>query len=232
MYKDKTFLAIIPARGGSKRLPHKNIEILAGKPMITWTIEASNKSKYIDHVVVSSDDHEILEISQSSGTNTLKRPKHLAEDNSTTIDVLKHTIKEVGSKFDYVLLLQPTSPLRNNMHIDQAIEWLFYKSADAVISVCEVEHSPQWSSTLDENLSMANFLSKDIINKRSQDLQAYYRLNGAIYIYRTDLLLKQNSLFLEENVFAFKMGRESSVDIDNQIDFHLAGLLLQHQKES
>jgi len=166
MYKNKTFLAIIPARGGSKRLPRKNILDLHGKPLISHSIEAGLNSKYIDKVVVSSDDDEILVISEKFGVNIIKRPDELATDVSTTFDAIKHTINNV-EKYDYIVLLQPTSPLRDSKHIDEAIELLKNKNADAVVSVCEMEHSPLWSNTLDDSLSMKNFLTDEVLNKRS-----------------------------------------------------------------
>ena len=141
MYTNKKFLAIIPARGGSKRLPRKNVLDLCGKPLIAYTIEAALKSKYIDKVIVSSDDEEILNISSNFGADIIKRPIDLANDTATTIDAIKHTIDNFEN-YDYIVLLQPTSPLRNEKHIDEAIELLEKKKADAVVSVCEMEHSP------------------------------------------------------------------------------------------
>jgi len=226
MYKNKTFLAIIPARGGSKRLPKKNILNLTGKPLISWSIEAALKSKYIDKIIVSSDDDEILQIANKyNDVETIVRPKELATDTATTIDVLIHTIKQ-QQKYDYVVLLQPTSPLRNEKHINEAIELLEKKNADAVISVCEIEHSPLWSNTLPNDLNMQNFLKDDLKNTRSQDLEIYYRLNGAIYICKIEKLLKENTLFLKENTFAYIMDQENSIDIDKKIDFKLAEILL------
>ena len=228
MHKGKTFLAIIPARGGSKRLPRKNILDLNGKPLIAWGIEAGLDSKYINKVVVSSDDNEILEVSQKFGADVIVRPPELASDTATTFDAIEHTIKSL-EKYDYVVLLQPTSPLRESKHIDEAIELLETKDADAVVSVCKMEHSPLWSNTLDETLSMKDFLRDEVLNKRSQDLEKYYRLNGAIYVCKTERLLEEKSLFLKDNIFAYVMDRESSVDIDEEIDFKLAQSILENE---
>ena len=225
MHNKKTFLAIIPARGGSKRLPRKNVLDLAGKPLIAWSIEAGLKSKYIDKLIVSSDDDEILKISKIYGAQLIKRPGKLASDTATTFDALKHTIDNI-EKYDYIVLLQATSPLRNKKHIDEAIELLEAKGADAVISVCEMDHSPLWSNILPQNNSMIGFLKDEILNKRSQDLEKYYRLNGAIYICKTDKLLENKSFFLKENIFSFIMDRESSIDIDEEIDFMFAKVLI------
>lgn len=230
MYKNKTFLAIILARGGSKRLPRKNILDLNGKPLIVWTIEAGLKSKYIDKVIVSSDDDEILNISKKYGTDIIKRPCELASDTATTFDAIKHTVENL-KKYDYTVLLQPTSPLRNEKHIDDAIELLESKKADAIISVCEMDHSPLWSNILPEDLSMKNFLREEVLNKRSQDLEKYYRLNGAIYICRTDKLLEEGSFLLKNNIFAYVMDRKSSIDIDEEIDFKFAEILSKEKNE-
>ena len=225
MYNDKKFLAIIPARGGSKRLPRKNVLDLAGKPLIAWSIEAGLNSKYIDKVVVSSDDTEILAVSKRYNAETIVRPDELASDTATTFDAIKHTI-ENAEEYDYIVLLQATSPLRDAKHIDEAIELLKSKNADAVVSVCEMDHSPLWSNTLDDSLSMQGFLKDEVLNKRSQDLEKYFRLNGAIYICKTEKLLEEKSFFLEENIYAFKMDRESSIDIDEEIDFKMVEIVI------
>ncbi|WP_187647906.1 acylneuraminate cytidylyltransferase family protein [Nitrosophilus labii] len=231
MYKNKTFLAIIPARGGSKRLPNKNILNLAGKPLIVWSIEAAKKSKYIDTTVVSSDSNKILEIARNYDVVTIKRPDYLASDTAKSIDVIKHAIENVNEKYDYLVLLQPTSPLRNEKHIDEAIELLEQKKADAIISVCEAEHSPLWSNTLPDDLSMNNFLKDEIKNKRSQDLPKFYKINGAIYIYKVERLLKENSFFIKNNIYAYIMDRKNSVDIDDEVDFKLAEVILKDKNE-
>ena len=224
MYQSKSFLAIIPARGGSKRLPKKNALDLNGKPLIEWSIEAGLKSKYIDKVVVTSDDAEILGIAESSGVSVINRPVELASDTSTTFDAIKHTINNVNN-YNYIVLLQPTSPLRTAQHIDEAIEILFERSADAVVSVCEVDHSPLWSNTLPNNDNMSNFIRNDVLNKRSQDLEVYYRLNGAIYICDVNRLLQEERFLLKENIFAYKMDKSVSIDIDEEIDLKIAQAL-------
>lgn len=228
MYKGKTFLAIVPARGGSKRLARKNVLDLCGKPLIAWSIEAGINSKYIDKVVVSSDDEEILNVAKEFKAETIKRPDELASDIATTFDAIKHTIDNL-KKYDYVVLLQATSPLRNEKHINEAIELLEEKSADAVISVCEMDHSLLWSNTLPKDSSMNSFLREEVLNKRSQDLEKYYRLNGAIYICKTKKLLENQGFFLKENIFAYKMNRKSSIDIDEEIDFKIAQIFFKEQ---
>jgi len=122
--------------------------------------------------------------------------------------------------------LQPTSPLRTSAHIDEAIEYMGLKSADAMISVAEMDHSPFWSNTIPKDGNMNNFLKDEVKNERSQDLEKFYRLNGAIYICRTSELLKEESFFIQDKIFAYKMDRQSSIDIDNHIDFEIADLFL------
>ena len=231
MFKDKTFLAIIPARGGSKRLPRKNLLELNSKPLIAWSIQSATKSKYIDRVVVSSDDDEVLSVSQKFGAEVIRRPQELASDTATTFDALEHTIANLDAKYDFIILLQPTSPLRDAVHIDEAIELLMSREADAVISVCEMEHSPLWSNTLEKDRSMKNFLNRSLLNKRSQDLDIYYRLNGAIYICKRDILLEKQTFFIEDNIFAYEMERKNSVDIDEEVDFLLAETLFKYNSK-
>lgn len=225
MYKNKTYLAIIPARGGSKRVPRKNILQIAGEPLIGWSIKSGLNSKYIDKVIVTSDDEEILTVSKQYGVDTIKRPIELSNDSATTFSALKHTIDNVNS-YDYIILLQPTSPLRTSEHIDEAITKIELHSADAIISVSEMEHSPLWGNTLPDNMSMNNFLSEEVKNLRSQDLKKYYRLNGAIFICKTNRLLKEESFFIKDNIFAYIMDRKSAIDIDEFIDFEIAELYL------
>ncbi len=228
MNKNKTFLAIIPARGGSKRLPRKNVLELCGKPLIAWSIEAGLKSKYIDKLIVTSDDEDILSISEKYGSDIIKRPEELSNDTATTFDALKHTIDNL-EKYDYIVLLQPTSPLRNEKYLDEAIELLEQKNADAVISVCEMDHSPLWSNTLPEDGCMKSFLKEEVLNKRSQDLDKYFRLNGAIYVCKIDKFLENKGFFLKENIYAYKMDKKNSIDIDDEFDFLMTEYIINYK---
>lgn len=227
MINNKKILAIIPARGGSKRLPKKNIKQINGRPLIEWSIIASNNSKYIDEVVVSTDSLEIAEISKKAGaTVPFIRPNYLASDHSSTFDALEHCIKfyenELNKVFDIIVLLQPTSPLRTANHIDEALLFMDDKKAKSIISVCETEHPPEWSNTLPSDLSMDNFLSKKVLTTRSQDFPQSYRLNGAIYICKTKELLKQKTFFIDHDIYAYPMQKQTSIDIDTIDDFELA----------
>ena len=224
----KSVLAVIPARGDSKRLPRKNIMSLAGKPLVVWTIEAGLRSEYVDKVIVSSEDTEILEISQNAGVETILRPTDLATDEATTYSVIEHAVNKMDQKFEYTLVLQPTSPLRNEKHIDEAFDFLLKKNADAVISVCEAGHNPLWSNMLPKDNSMKNFLKKELLNKRSQDLPVFHQLNGAIYFCKTNKLLEEETFFITDNIFAYKMARMQSIDIDEMYDFLFTEYLLKN----
>jgi pseudaminic acid cytidylyltransferase len=235
MLNGKKILAIIPARGGSKRLPRKNVLPLCGKPLIAWSIEAAQQSSYIDKIMVSTDDAEIAKIAEKYGVEVpFIRPSKLASDSASTIDVIIHAVsyyKANGEKYDYVIILQPTSPLRSSQHISGAIKLLQEKKADAIISVCETEHSPLWANTLSENSSLELFLREEIKNKRSQDLPKYYRLNGAIYLINVMNLLAEKTMFISNNIYAYKMNKKSSVDIDEDLDFLFAECILNNNIE-
>ncbi len=235
MIDDKKLLAIIPARGASKRLPRKNILDLSGKPLIAWTIEAALGSKYIDRVVVSTDDQEIANIAKKYGADVpFIRPSELATDEATTVDVVLHLLNQlekIEDKYDYVILLQPTSPLRTAKNIEEAIKLLRTKNSDAVISVCESGHPPLWYNTLPDDMSMDNFLDASIKNKRSQDLPKQYRINGAIYISSIERLRNESSFFLSENCHAYIMEQNVSIDIDTRDDFDFALLKMKGQPQ-
>lgn len=233
MINGKSVLAIIPARSGSKGLPGKNIKELCGKPLIAWTIEHAKSCSHIDRIVVSTDDNEIVEIAKKYCAEVpFIRPAELANDTSSTIDVIFHAINWLKEHEDYrpeyILLLQPTSPLRIAEDIEGAVQRLKEKNASAVVSVCETEHHPWWANALPENGNMKDFLRPEIFNKRRQDLMIFYRLNGAIYLADTEYLCEQNSFF-GPDTFAYEMPKEHSIDIDSDIDFKLAGLLLQEK---
>lgn len=228
------FLGIIPARGGSKRLPRKNLLPVAGKPLISYTIQAGLQSHFIDELMVSTDDTEIARVSVECGaTVPFMRPSELANDETSTFEVVRHAIdyyKTIeGRLFEYIVLLQPTSPLRDEVEIDNAVLFLQKNKADAVVSVSEPDHSPLWCNTLPDNLSMEGFLREDVKYKRSQELDQYYRLNGAIYILSISRLMEEKTFFLKSNIFAYIMPQKKSVDIDTALDLKLCELLLQER---
>ena len=225
------FLGLILARGGSKRLPRKNVLPMAGKPLLAWTVAAAKAASRLDRVILSTDDDEIAAVGREYGAEVpFTRPPELASDTASGLDVILHalrTLAERGEHYDYVVILQPTSPLRSAQDIDGAIELLLERHADAVVSVCETDHPPEWSNTLPNDRSMAQFYRPGIRSTRSQDLPRSYRLNGAVYVYSCDRALRSGSLNMDDNCYAYIMPRERSVDIDSAIDFEIAQLFLQ-----
>jgi len=229
MYKKKRILGLIPARGGSKGLPRKNIKLLAGKPLIAWTIKQAKMSQYIDRIVVSTDDEEIAEVSKKYGAEVpFKRPSKLATDKAGFIDFVLHamdTIEKNDKLYDILVFLQPTSPLRLSEDIDRAIGLLFKKKASSIISVCKSEHHPLKAGMLPADRCMKDFIKKD---KNRQELGTFYRLNGAIFLAYWDYIRKQKSFFGNET-FAYIMPQNRSVDIDSEVDFKLAEILKKTQ---
>lgn len=229
-------LAITPARGGSKRLPGKNIKNLNGKPLIQWTIDAALAVQEIARVMVTTDCDEIAETAKQAGAEVpFIRPPELATDTSSSTDVIRHALdfyRAQGEEFDFVLLLQPTSPIRSADDIRHAIEQLKAHTADAVVSVCPCDHSPLWANTLPDDRSMADFIRHEVSQLRSQDLPDYYRINGAIYLTKVSRFYQENSLFLSSNIFAYVMDNESSVDIDHELDFLIAETVLKYREQN
>jgi CMP-N-acetylneuraminic acid synthetase len=229
-------LGLIPARGGSKRLPRKNVLPLAGRPLIAWSIRAGLASRHITDLVVSTDDAEIADIAHRHGaTVPFMRPPELASDTASSLDVMLHALHalaERGQYYDYLVELQPTSPLRSGADIDAAIELARQRRADAVISVCRTDHPPEWSNTLPDDHALRDFFRPGVRETRSQDLPVSYRLNGAIYLFDCQRLLRTRSLDMDDKAYAYIMPRERSIDIDTALDLHIAEAILQHAAEA
>ena len=222
-------LAVIPARGGSKGVPGKNIRLLSDKPLIAYTIEAAIQSNLFDHIIVSTDSEEIAEVSRKYGAEVpFLRPDDLSGDAVSSDAVVLHALEYYemqGEKFDTVCKLQPTSPLRAGKHIIEAYNLLLDKDSDYVVSVCECEHSPLWSGVLGPDNSMDSFMEEQNKSSCRQYLPKYYRLNGAIYIAKVELYQK-NRNFLGKNATAYIMEQEDSIDIDSILDFEIAEFLI------
>ncbi len=217
---DPVFLAIIPARGGSKGLPNKNIINASGKPLIAWTIEAALNSTFINRVIVTSDSIEILKIAEGYGAETIQRPHELALDATATEPVLLHAIdllEAAGKKYDYLVLLQPTSPARDALDIDHAVQVLLNKKASSLISVYEPERSPFYALKMHKNGSLVSIINDGPCFKRRQDLPKAYMPNGAIYIVNISEFKKRNVL-LTDNCVPFVMSVDKSIDIDTAQD--------------
>lgn len=227
-------LMLIPARGGSKRLPRKNILPLAGKPLICWTIEAALATELNARIMVSSDDSEILDIAKQyepQGVIAYKRPYELATDTAATVDVVIDAInaeKAQGHQPETVIVLQPTSPLRTAEDVHAALH-VFQESGcnDTVASVCEVDHPTAWVGTVSAGFQLEGI---DLDRKRSQDYQKEYRLNGAIYVLYVDCLLSSEAIFTKY-MYASVMPRYRSLDIDESLDLKICESLI-HDRES
>lgn len=217
-------LAIIPARGGSKGVPRKNIRDLAGKPLIAWTIDEAKKSRYIDRLILSSEDDEIIEVAKEYGCEVpFKRPLELAQDDTPGIDPVLHAIEQCPG-YDYVVLLQPTSPLRTVEDIDGCIEKLLVSEADFCVSVSEPDKSPYWMYTL-ENDKMVSLLPQEGLVLRRQELPKVYSLNGAVYVGEIQQVIIQKG-FITDNTIAYSMDNVSSIDIDSELDFTMCEVLI------
>lgn len=229
IYRGKSVLGFIPARAGSKGVPGKNIKTLAGKPLIAYTIESALTSNIFDYLIVSTDGEDVARVAREAGAEVpFKRPAELATDTAKGMDALQHAMawcETQGKHFDWIMNLQPTSPLRNSEDIVKACALMIRHRARAVVSVCEVDHHPWWSNTLPDNQCMEHFIRPGIASVNRQTLPKYYRLNGAIYLAEWDLLRQQKSWY-GKYTFAYIMPKERSVDIDTALDFALAEALL------
>lgn len=229
MTKREHCLAVIPARGGSKRLPGKNTMELNGAPLIAWTIRAAIKCDKISKIVVSTDDSEIQKLALQFGAEApFLRPAALSTDQAGSADVILHALDfyfERGLDFQNVMLLQPTSPLRTVDDIQNAFDLMREKQANSVISVCPCEHHPFWCGIIPPSQSMDAFLDPKLRGLRSQDLPAMHRLNGAIYLRDTLAFREDHSLSPQSGSFALIMPTERSIDIDTHLDFQIAQVL-------
>ena len=232
-FQKKRILAIVPARGGSKGIPRKNIKFLAGKPLIAYTIRVALESKYLDgKVFVSTEDKEIAKISKKYGAKIVKRPQKLATDNISSIDVVLHALKflkkEEGEP-DIAILLNPTSPLRTATDIDKEIELFLRNKCESVIGVCESESS-YWALKIKKGFLIPVF-GKKYFETRRQDLPKVYIPNGVIFI-STPKILNKYKTFYTNKILPFIMPLERSVDIDNEIDFKLVETIIKNQNEA
>lgn len=227
-------LAIIPARSGSKGLKDKNIKILNGKPLLAYTIEAAKEAKIFDEIMVSTDSKEYAEIAKNYGANVpFLRSEILSNDTASSWDVVKDVIlkyNDLMMEFDTVALLQPTSPLRTANDIVKGYKLLEEKEANFIVGVCEVDHSPLWSNILPEDCSMENFIKSEFLNLPRQSIPTYYRINGALYIIRSEYLKSTPEIYSHKS-FASVMKKEDSIDIDDEIDFIMAKILIDRKSE-
>ncbi len=214
--------ALILARGGSRRVPKKNIRTMAGKPLIAWTIEAARKSELFSQIIVSTDCLEIAEVSQSLGAQVpFLRPTHLAGHDSSSLDAIRHAIAN-GGLSEQIMLLQPTSPLRSVIDIKQA--WDIHKLdlTRSLVSVCALPQKPTTLFTLNASVEANAELGQPAA--RFQD-EIIHFMNGAIYLFSKSYVRKQGRLFDHQSQ-TYAMPVERSIDVDTELDFRIAELLL------
>ncbi len=236
MIRGKSILGIIPARGGSKGLPKKNIKMMCGKPLIFWTIDQALASEYVDEVFLSTDSEEIAEVSKRTGLNVpFLRPPELARDDSPTADAIEHVLTELqknGKRFDYLVLLEPTSPLRRPEDIDAAIRIMDRKKdADCLISVGEIhmEH-PMIAKAIDKNGFVAPYIhGLEKINQRQQADKAYFPY-GVIYISKVSSFMEKRTFYTEKTIPYF-IERWQNFEVDDEIDFDIIEYLMMKKNE-
>ncbi len=224
-------IAIIPARSGSKGLPDKNIIDLKGRPLMAYTIDAAQKSHCFEEVMVSTDSEKYAEVAKSCGAEVpFLRSSVTSGDTAGSWDVVREVLAnyaDAGRYFDYVALLQPTSPLRDEMDIAAAFDMLKDSKINNVISVTEVEHPIQWCFKMPEDNSMCEIAGSPYNYMRRQDLETHYIQNGAIYLVRADKITDTSYNIYNDNCYGFIMPKEKSIDIDAGIDLEIAAIMME-----
>lgn len=232
MIDHKNVLAVIPARGGSKGLPRKNILELAGKPLLAWSIEAAQRSRFIDRLILSSEDEQIIATARHWGCEVpVVRPVELAGDEAPTSAALLHALDNLDRQYDYLVLLQPTSPLREAGDIDRCIEKCHQNKAPACVSVTETDKNPAWMFYLEGQQRLEPVLGTWDFPTRRQDLRPAFTLNGAVYVAET-AWFRQHQTFLDRKTIAHPMPKERSLDIDTELDFMIVRTMLENQPMS
>lgn len=221
----KKTITLIPARGGSKGILKKNIKKLLEKPLICWTIEAAKASSCVDRIVVSTEDKDIAKVAVESGAEVpFLRPNELATDNAKSVDMALHALNNLPS-YDWLLLLQPTSPLRTCDDIDNVFKFCFDKKASSVVSVCEVEQHPNKMYTLNDSYKLSSLLSNHSEQERRQDLPRVFTTNGAIYLVNI-AWFKKRKKYIDHDTIGYEMPLERSIDIDTLNDWYIAENIL------
>lgn len=218
---NRPVIGLIPARGGSKGVPRKNMRMIGAKPLIEFTIQAALSSRYVDHVYLSSDDDEILLCGSAKGAHSIQRPAEFASDTASAGDVVTHFFGEIPGRLaeqdPYVVYLQPTSPLRSAEHIDLAMEQMEAQHAHTLVSVVEMSPSPFKAFSLDGNGRLHSLFDEKMSNARRQDLPKAFIPNGAIYIFRiSDFMARAG--FPSNGSVSFVMNEADSIDIDTEED--------------
>ncbi len=221
-------IAIIPARAGSKGVKNKNRTLFGNKPLIFWTINEALKSKYIDKIIISSDDNKILEFKKKFINNKiifLKRKKKYASDQSLIFDTLAEILESYKKNYKSFILLQPDSPLRKKIDIDNSIKNYLTKKALTCVSVTKTKKPPDLYYKINKDKFLINKFINNSLPKNKQDYEYFYEINGAIYISNIIEYYKSKS-FISKKTCTYEMPIERSVDIDNYFDLRLAKFLL------
>lgn len=229
MIGNRRILGLIPARGDSKGAHRKNIRPVGGLPLLAWTANAALASRYLDEVVVSSEDREIIETALTHGCSTpFVRPDSLALDDTSAIDVALHALDALDTRFDYLVLLQPTSPLRTSEDIDTALEICEINAALACVSVAVAEKSPWWMYLTSEDGFLVPLMGESPSPARRQDSRTVYVINGAIYVARCEWL-RENRTFVGKGTVPYVMPQDRSLDIDTEEDLHYFDFLIKER---
>ena len=228
MFGDKRILGIIPARGGSKGVPGKNLRIVQGKPLVGRAVETALGSRYIDKLILSSEDAEIIDTAKKFGCNVpFIRPKELAADESVTNDVILHAMKSMTEKYDIIVCLQVTSPLVTSDDIDGTIRMCAENDIPSCVSVCEVDKSPFWMFTMPEGIILKPLMGDAYLTKRRQDLPKTFIPNGAVFVAQWDWFLETKT-FYSSKTAGYVMPRSRSLDIDTENDFKLLEFIMKN----
>lgn len=229
MTPDGAVLAVIPARGGSKGVPRKNLRLLGGKPLLAWSIEAARACPAIDRVILSSDDEEIMACARQWGCDVpFQRPDHLSGDAVSATEAALHALETLPESYALVVLLQPTSPFRTGADIGACIEICAQPGVNACVSVSQAEKSPWWMYVMDEHTELAPLLGEDRSERQRQQFPAVYHPNGAVYVARPEWL-QQTRKFLAPGTKGWIMPKERSMDMDTEDDFLYAAWRLERR---
>lgn len=226
--------AIVPARGGSKGVPRKNLRLVAGRSLLALAIESARGARLVDRVIVSTDDEEIASVAREEGADVpFMRPASLASDDAPAQPVIEHAIgciEQRDGAVDAVVLLQPTSPLRRADHVDEALRLFRDSGTESVVSVCELEHSPYWAYRLDGECLTPFAVDQELNRARRQLLPTLYRPNGAIYVMSRRLVMEER-LVIGPMARPYLMSRRDSIDVDDELDLELADWLSSRRAE-
>ena len=229
-------LGIIPARGGSKGIPHKNKRLLGGKPLVRYTIDAAQAAQRLSAIALTTDDEELAQIGRACGLEIILRPAELAQDATPMLPVVQHAVgclERLGRMFDAICLLQPTTPMRRAEHIDGCIELLQGSGADAVVTVLPVpaHHNPHWVYFQGADNTLYLSTGEQTPISRRQDLPPAFHREGSVYVVRRDILMEQHSLY-GQRLIGYPLDPDQAVNIDTLADWERAASLLNCQEGS